>query len=707
MDNNNNNSNCNNKRKRRAWALLGTGALLVLCAGVGARPSCNGLSNGYYCTSNATAHYYWCYGQEYPVEGECASPLVCTCGFTAQNPCVWAGTRPSDCEGNPGDYLVKGDGDDDGDDDDDDEPTTSDNTGDDDDVPDEEYINGIYAMPAKKHVPLALYFDTANWRKQLKEVMAAPFFDDATQYTASPSDYMCSFHPPSKYDKNPSQLWIGRPSGTMTISYTPGITMRLPDKYIGLYLGYAMDQYGLNPSMLLALAAKESFLPVIWASDDKSYFIVDNEDEHYNCYSTNKNGLCTDGNLDGPFQVETGGMSSDVASFPHRFYTGDTSVPKADRVPSYLTDNEFLQQSGFRAFHDSYTLHMGKAVVLTALDFHFRHNLLWTMRKSGLYSAMTKRTDRSEQDSLEFAVMMYTYNRGVFDTQIVTMLHKCEPGMNPTECGLDGYGGHTTDIRTACKLLDQVPNSEVYDWTVTAADMTHFIDVLAETYPYDTIPGIQDHIAWDKIHSEAQEAFDMLKAHRALKSGSQYRDGISFRYDWRALLAVIRMRLPPREAMLGPSVQNFANYWGTTRSPKLEPTVAPSTFPLTQCCLAGGREDVCSGAPPVSEDPDEPVVPPVEESSSSSESKPGELDRCPNDPDKTDPGVCGCGVPETTWCCSKAAYAECDAEVPENHKTNNECNTLMKWGRCLVNKGCSNAQLMMNALARCRPCRAW
>lgn len=40
----------------------------------------------------------------------------------------------------------------------------------------------------------------------------------------------------------------------------------------------------------------------------------------------------------------------------------------------------------------------------------------------------------------------------------------------------------------------------------------------------------------------------------------------------------------------------------------------------------------------------------------------------------------------------------------KNHLTNNECNTLMKWGSCLIKNGCSKAQIMMNNIARCRPC---
>ena len=43
--------------------------------------------------------------------------------------------------------------------------------------------------------------------------------------------------------------------------------------------------------------------------------------------------LFIDGNKDGPFQVETPAMSTDVSVLPQRFYFGDTSVPASQRKP--------------------------------------------------------------------------------------------------------------------------------------------------------------------------------------------------------------------------------------------------------------------------------------------------------------------------------------------------------------------------------------
>lgn len=70
---------------------------------------------------------------------------------------------------------------------------------------------------------------------------------------------------------------------------TPGVTIRLPDKYTGLFIAYALDMYGLNPSMLMGLSAKESFFTAVMKdTDDGSYFIVDDSSAHYSCYEDDR-----------------------------------------------------------------------------------------------------------------------------------------------------------------------------------------------------------------------------------------------------------------------------------------------------------------------------------------------------------------------------------------------------------------------------------
>ena len=45
------------------------------------------------------------------------------------------------------------------------------------------------------------------------------------------------------------------------------------------------------------------------------------------------------------------------------------------------------------------------------------------------------------------------------------------------DCKLDGYGGHSVNIRDACILVDNSPADEVYDYTVRLSDVKYFIDV--------------------------------------------------------------------------------------------------------------------------------------------------------------------------------------------------------------------------------------
>eukprot|EP01105_Mastigella_eilhardi_P027008 TRINITY_DN8095_c0_g1_i1.p1 TRINITY_DN8095_c0_g1~~TRINITY_DN8095_c0_g1_i1.p1 ORF type:complete len:660 (-),score=100.50 TRINITY_DN8095_c0_g1_i1:51-2030(-) len=558
-------------------------ALLRTVAGVAV--DCSSLPSGFYCLSPSA--YLWCYGQSQGAAGSCASPLVCKCGLTTENPCGWQTSTITPCYGAPGDYIntngqttkplpI-------------DDPSTDSSSA---PAPSQP----LYVLNRTNHLPLVIKLSPSSWRTQLSTLMAQAFYDDPNLYTPASSGYQCSFHPPPSYDHNPTQMWIARPEATTTISFTPDVTIRLPDKYAGLFLAYAMDQYGLNPSMLLGLAAKESFMPVIFNENDNSYFIVNDAKAHYDCYSATKEGLCTDLNKDGPFQVETGGMSSDVSSIAYRFYAGSLGTPKASRTPRYLTDNEFMTMPGFRAFHDSYTLDMPRAVVLTALDFHFRHNILLSMKRIGLYDALARRTTRASKDSLEFATAMYAYNRGVFDTQITTMLAGCTPTADPVTCGLDGYGGHTANIRDACLLLDLAPSSQLYDYGVTLADVNYFLDKLESTYPYDSVSGFHPSIDWAEIRADATEAFGLLQAYRKQRHPTgDSTPVISFRYDWRALLSVVRMRLPPREYLVGPSVQNYVNFWGNQLAPTLGPYVSPASFPVSFCSLPGGEVNLCSG----------------------------------------------------------------------------------------------------------------
>ena len=72
---------------------------------------------------------------------------------------------------------------------------------------------------------------------------------------------------------------------------------------------------------------------------------------------------------------------------------------------SYLSDNELLKDyNAFRSYHDSVTGDLYKAVVLSALDLHFRHNIIMQMTKQGMRPGWDLRAGNAEsEDALEFA----------------------------------------------------------------------------------------------------------------------------------------------------------------------------------------------------------------------------------------------------------------------------------------------------------------
>lgn len=89
------------------------------------------------------------------------------------------------------------------------------------------------------------------------------------------------------------------------------------------------------------------------------------------------------------------------------------------------------------------------------------------------------------------------------------------------------------------------------------------MDILEESYPYDSVKGDYDSIPWSIIRESAYEAFNMIAEHRHDKN-DEYNNEISFRYDWRLLLSVIRAYLPKKEILGGPTMESVvkSNFQG-------------------------------------------------------------------------------------------------------------------------------------------------
>jgi hypothetical protein len=132
-----------------------------------------------------------------------------------------------------------------------------------------------------------------------------------------------------------------------------------------------LDDYGINPHVLMALAAKESFATAVAPNGgDSNSFLASNPSSGYELRGPHF-GYGTDANGDGPFQVEKFTMSTTVSIFPGRFKLRTTQTQ-----PSFDVDVTIAQSPYLDSLHSYWTNDTNKAVVLTALDFHWRYNAL-------------------------------------------------------------------------------------------------------------------------------------------------------------------------------------------------------------------------------------------------------------------------------------------------------------------------------------------
>jgi hypothetical protein len=272
-------------------------------------------------------------------------------------------------------------------------------------------LSDIPFMTPTIHLGPALRLNPDTLSSDIDTIMNWPSYDNDALWSpdfSSDSAYVCSFGTPLRvYERNPTQLFIGYPNvgSSVRISQTD-INIRLPDKWFGMFLAYAMDEYGLNPHMLLGLAAKESFAPAVAPNtDDSRPFLADDVSKGYDLYGKHF-GFGTDGNGDGPFQVEKFSMTAAVSMFPGRF-----NATANQAQPSFDLDVTIASSPNLDRLHSYWTRNMYRSVVLTSLDFHWRYNALILVPGIGMRVPWDRRTDEESKNALEFAAAMYAYNR--------------------------------------------------------------------------------------------------------------------------------------------------------------------------------------------------------------------------------------------------------------------------------------------------------
>lgn len=534
-------------RKLAAFAVF-----VVLATGVPAVVVCP--SGGFFCLNEES--YALCDEENLgsrPATWSCSTGTVCRCGKSDVGPCSWVfETVNGSCCGAAGSIVS--------------DWSRLRHT-----------LDSIYIRAPSQHVPLALSFSSDSWDAQLEAVMNAEFFDDNRLYLpADARSYACSLHPPLAYDTNPTQLWIGRPKEAVLGGNN---FLRLPDKLTAMWLAYAMDQYGVNPALLLALMAVRSGI-ALQDSDSGGYwdFVTGNgNDEVVLSDSIKESG--------GPYKSSKELMAYDLSIEATRFAANATQ-------PLFVSHLYHTARSkNLAAIHEEWTKSIGRATARTALEMHWIHTVIFTLDAVGMRGTSWEQRTRFGRDSLEFSVAMHVLQNGLFSGKLGANLVACNATLDPaTECGL----GETdlAKIQSICKAIDE--SDDLYDFAVTWNLVSNFLDTLEWTHPISSVPSQYDTIDWPSIRANAASAFSLLAAHRKL-SGPSYdgdEEAISLTYDWRALLAVVRAGLPGSEPLVGPTMHGIDHAFYGVYSDALYVDV--SEWPLETCFVAGGKTDLCA-----------------------------------------------------------------------------------------------------------------
>ncbi|KAH3762535.1 chitin binding [Pelomyxa schiedti] len=345
-------------------------------------------------------------------------------------------------------------------------------------------------------------------------------------------------------------------------------------------LAYLLDHYGINPAVILSLIAIDSGASLQSSSDTNTLFKVGNGNGHFDCtwQCPRSNGKVV--NLD----IDQFSTLASVLAMRIKI-KGDT--------PIYLSHNFFSNTNELSQAYRSYIEDPQKAIILSGLNLHLHHTLAYSFDRVGMRTPWEGRS-RLRRDELESAAVLYAHKKTIFDPIFGSeKLQTCPPSSDPTlECGLISV----SDALHLCEVVNKA--TDVYDYSIVWDDVVFFINELRGTYPFLEVAQVHPEIDWSSLLDNARDAFSILSANRFHQSGGNSKvpytgNEISLRYDWRMLLAVMRLYLPPREKLVGPSFHAMENlFYGIYISDSLDAALFRN-WPLENCTFAGLQTEIC------------------------------------------------------------------------------------------------------------------
>jgi len=343
----------------------------------------------------------------------------------------------------------------------------------------------------------------STWKPQKTDLRPEDLIVNPTAYYSSAAqpiqDKLIMYAPPSQ-----TQIQIGL---ARTINYpVNGATdarVYIPTRYMAMGLGFALEEFNINPNYLAALGTKENWAAAVTRNPSFTgpKVVIDGEEWIWPIVIDHP---------DGPYQVEAGNFNDLVKFFPD--YFPSTAVhDDYTKVSSDLTNPNWISSA-----------------ITTAISLTTTREQLNAVPTADYTGFMAQARD----PWAEMCVLTFAYNRGMGSLEAKKLFSTNRAqALNSTDICADfdmgGFASHVPTVRAITDAMNK-ETTYIYDAQLTWADVQAFFTEL-RTFLHGEPPQAQ----WDAMMQDVQRAYNVLAQHW----GGSY---ISLRYDFLTLLRVAK-----------------------------------------------------------------------------------------------------------------------------------------------------------------------
>ncbi|HDQ71446.1 MAG TPA: hypothetical protein ENN19_05040 [Chloroflexi bacterium] len=347
-----------------------------------------------------------------------------------------------------------------------------------------------------------------SWEPQKPDLSAQDLIFDQNAYydanVAPITDDIIVYDPP-----NVTQVQIGLARNIgYPVNGAEDARAWIPTKLMAMGMGFALEEFGMNPNYLAALSMKENWGAGV--TQDPSFngieLIIDGETWIWPIVIDHP---------DGPYQVEAGNFN-DLAKFFPDYFPPDAFHDDYTQVSADMNDPNWVSSA-----------------IVAALSLTASREQLNAVPDIGYNAFMANAQD----PWAELEILSFAYNRGMGSLASKKLFSdNREQALNVPDIveafEMGGFASHVPTVRAVTGAMNAETN-DIYDAEITWADMEHFLSKLRTFFAN----GEPSDAEWNQMTQDVHRAFDVLAAHWG---GSH----VSFRYDFLTLLRVMKQYRP-------------------------------------------------------------------------------------------------------------------------------------------------------------------